>query len=114
MAGNVPFLMKDVVLLAVSIYLLKQGVVRILEAGASTSVALSQLRRLAPELADPSKYCDESDGPVTTRATIDVDSIPISYLAAGEGGPLVLLIHGTYWSRVWQPVLDEIEASTTS
>jgi hypothetical protein len=28
MAGNVPFLMKDVVLLAVSIYLLKQDVVR--------------------------------------------------------------------------------------
>ena len=31
MAGNVPFLMKDVVLLAVSIYLLKQDVVRVLE-----------------------------------------------------------------------------------
>ena len=45
---------------------------------------------------------------MTTRATIDVDSIPISYLTAGEGGPLVLLLHGTYWSRVWQPVLDEI------
>ena len=28
MAGNVPFLMKDVVLLAVSVYLLKQNVVR--------------------------------------------------------------------------------------
>ena len=31
MAGNVPFLMKDVVLLAVSIYLLKQDVVRVQE-----------------------------------------------------------------------------------
>jgi uncharacterized membrane protein YkgB len=30
MAGNVPFLMKDVVLLAVSIYLLKEDVVRVL------------------------------------------------------------------------------------
>jgi hypothetical protein len=29
MAGNVPFLMKDVVLLAVSIYLLKQDVERV-------------------------------------------------------------------------------------
>jgi hypothetical protein len=29
MAGNVPFLMKDVVLLAASIYLLKQDVVRV-------------------------------------------------------------------------------------
>jgi len=24
---------------------------------------------------------------------------------------LVLLLHGTYWSRVWQPVLDEIAAA---
>jgi uncharacterized membrane protein YkgB len=31
MAGNVPFLMKDLVLLAVSLYLLKQDVVRLLE-----------------------------------------------------------------------------------
>jgi hypothetical protein len=29
MTGNIPFLMKDVVLLAVSIYLLKQDVVRL-------------------------------------------------------------------------------------
>jgi uncharacterized membrane protein YkgB len=29
MTGNVPFLMKDVVLLAVSLYLLKQGVARV-------------------------------------------------------------------------------------
>jgi uncharacterized membrane protein YkgB len=29
MAGNVPFLMKDIVLLAVSIYLLKQDVQRV-------------------------------------------------------------------------------------
>jgi uncharacterized membrane protein YkgB len=42
MAGNVPFLMKDIVLLAVSIYLLKQDVQRVLEAGARTNVSLSQ------------------------------------------------------------------------
>jgi pimeloyl-ACP methyl ester carboxylesterase len=48
---------------------------------------------------------------MTTRATIDVDGIPISYLTAGGGGPLVLLLHGTYWSRVWQPVLDDIVAA---
>jgi len=34
MTGNVPFLMKDVVLLAVSIYLLKQDVQRVMHAGA--------------------------------------------------------------------------------
>jgi pimeloyl-ACP methyl ester carboxylesterase len=48
---------------------------------------------------------------MTTRATIDVDGIPISYLTAGEGGPLVLLLHGTYWSRVWRPVLNGIAAA---
>jgi uncharacterized membrane protein YkgB len=31
MTGNVPFLMKDVVLLAVSLYLLKQDVARVTE-----------------------------------------------------------------------------------
>ena len=48
---------------------------------------------------------------MTKRATIDVDGVPISYLTAGDGGPLVLLLHGTYWSRVWQPVLDDIAAA---
>jgi len=47
----------------------------------------------------------------TTRATVDVDGIPINYLTAGAGGPLVLLLHGTYWSRVWQPVLDDLAAA---
>jgi hypothetical protein len=46
-----------------------------------------------------------------TRATIDVGGVPISYLTAGQGGPLVLLLRGTYWSRVWQPVLEDIGAS---
>jgi uncharacterized membrane protein YkgB len=41
MAGIVPFLMKDVVLLAVSIYLLKQDVARVLEVEPSARVALS-------------------------------------------------------------------------
>jgi uncharacterized membrane protein YkgB len=43
MAGNVPFLMKDVVLFAVSIYLLKQDVVRVsLEGNLSERVAPSR------------------------------------------------------------------------
>lgn len=45
------------------------------------------------------------------RETVQVGGVPISYLTAGEGDRLVLLLHGTYWSRVWQPVLDGI-AST--
>jgi pimeloyl-ACP methyl ester carboxylesterase len=48
---------------------------------------------------------------MTRRATVDVDGVRISYLTAGEGGPLALLLHGTYWSRVWQPVLDDIAAA---
>src|SRR6266481_6350016 len=48
---------------------------------------------------------------MTRRETVDVGGVPISYLTAGEGGPLVLLLHGTYWSPVWQPVLDGIAAA---
>jgi pimeloyl-ACP methyl ester carboxylesterase len=48
---------------------------------------------------------------MTMRVTIDVDGIPISSLTAGEGGSLVLLLHGTYWSRVWQPIVDDIAAA---
>ncbi len=48
---------------------------------------------------------------MTRRETVDVDGVPISYLTAGAGGPLVLLLHGTYWSRVWQQVLDRIAAA---
>jgi uncharacterized membrane protein YkgB len=40
MAGAVPFLMKDIVLLAVSIYLLKQDLVRLLLPGRKTEVSL--------------------------------------------------------------------------
>jgi len=48
---------------------------------------------------------------MTRRETVDVGGVQISYLTAGKGGPLVLLLHGTYWSRVWQPVLDGIAAA---
>jgi uncharacterized membrane protein YkgB len=48
MAGNVPFLLKDVVLLAVSIYLLKQDVVRVcLQSGARSQVGEPFHRSLA-------------------------------------------------------------------
>jgi Protein of unknown function, DUF417 len=51
MAGLVPFLMKDFVLLAVSIYLLKQDVVRLLDAhpsaGAVSSPPTDRAARMA-------------------------------------------------------------------
>jgi len=40
-----------------------------------------------------------------SRSQIDVDGTPASYLSAKTNGPAVLLLHGTYWSRVWLPVL---------
>lgn len=43
------------------------------------------------------------------RVSLLVDGVRTSYLTAGEGGgALLLLLHGTYWSRVWQPVLDDL------
>ncbi|MEH0109965.1 alpha/beta hydrolase [Tersicoccus sp. MR15.9] len=39
------------------------------------------------------------------RADVQVDGRRISYLTVEQDGPLVLLLHGTWWSRVWQPVL---------
>jgi len=41
MVGNVPFLMKDVVLLAVSVYLLRQDLLRVLR-GSGRSIATTE------------------------------------------------------------------------
>jgi pimeloyl-ACP methyl ester carboxylesterase len=43
----------------------------------------------------------------TSRRTVQVDGQPTSYLTAGDG-PTLLLLHGTYWSRVWLPVIDAL------
>jgi pimeloyl-ACP methyl ester carboxylesterase len=46
------------------------------------------------------------------RKTVDVNGVPVSYLSAGDpAGSVLLLLHGTYWSRVWQPVLDDLAAA---
>lgn len=42
-----------------------------------------------------------------TRETVEVNGVNASFLTAGEG-PLLVLLHGTYWSRVWLPVLDSL------
>nr|WP_205967376.1 alpha/beta fold hydrolase [Aquisalinus luteolus] len=44
------------------------------------------------------------------RVSIDVDGRAASYLTAGEG-PTVLLLHGTWWSRVWLPVIEHLAAA---
>ncbi|WP_338894295.1 alpha/beta hydrolase [Streptomyces sp. TG1A-60] len=39
------------------------------------------------------------------RTAVQVDGEAASYLTVEQDGPVVLLLHGTYWSRVWLPVL---------
>jgi pimeloyl-ACP methyl ester carboxylesterase len=47
--------------------------------------------------------------PAVERRTVEMDGIPLSYLAAGdETAPPLILLHGTFWSRVWQPVLPAL------
>lgn len=45
------------------------------------------------------------------RTEVRVDGEPASYLTVERDGPVVLLLHGTYWSRVWLPVLDLLGAA---
>ncbi|MGX5358217.1 alpha/beta fold hydrolase [Kocuria sp. KH4] len=44
-----------------------------------------------------------------THEQVEVGGAPLSYLASGDqqARPL-LLLHGTFWSRVWQPVLPAL------
>ncbi|NGN65954.1 alpha/beta hydrolase [Streptomyces sp. A7024] len=42
------------------------------------------------------------------RTEVVVDGEAASYLTAGADGPVVLMLHGTYWSRVWLPVLGRL------
>ncbi len=46
----------------------------------------------------------ESEVSVRRREVV-VDGTRLSYLHAGSGTP-VLLLHGTFWSRVWEPILS--------
>lgn len=40
------------------------------------------------------------------REQVEVAGTQLAYLAAGDpSAPPLLLLHGTFWSRVWQPVL---------
>ena len=46
------------------------------------------------------------DGVAVARQELKVDGTTLSYLSAGDpAAPSLLLLHGTFWSRVWQPVL---------
>lgn len=43
-----------------------------------------------------------------SRTAVEVDGEKAGYLTVEQDGPVVLLLHGTYWSRVWLPVLDRL------
>ncbi|WP_242453907.1 alpha/beta fold hydrolase [Bailinhaonella thermotolerans] len=45
------------------------------------------------------------------RTEVQVDGEPASVLTVEGDGPAVLLLHGTYWSRVWLPVMDRLGAA---
>ncbi len=49
----------------------------------------------------------ETTEPNVLRTAAPVDGETASYLTTGQNGPAVLLLHGTYWSRVWLPVLRD-------
>lgn len=43
------------------------------------------------------------------REQVNVEGTELSYLNAGDPfAPPLLLLHGTFWSRVWQPVLPQL------
>jgi pimeloyl-ACP methyl ester carboxylesterase len=42
------------------------------------------------------------------RTAVQVDGHMASYLTVEQDGPAVLLLHGTYWNRVWLPVLGTL------
>ncbi|WP_203964574.1 alpha/beta fold hydrolase [Actinocatenispora thailandica] len=47
-------------------------------------------------------------GTRVSRAEVRVDGETASYLTVPQDGLPLLLLHGTYWSRVWLPVLDQL------
>ena len=51
---------------------------------------------------------NETTEMTVVRTAADVDGETASYLTVDNDGPVVLLLHGTYWSRVWLPVLDRL------
>ena len=47
-----------------------------------------------------------------TRRTVTVDDTEISVLTNADGAPQLLLLHGTFWSRVWAGMLPAFGSFT--
>lgn len=45
------------------------------------------------------------------RRSVTIDGTELSVLVNGEGPAQLLLVHGTFWSRVWQPALPPLGSS---
>lgn len=50
----------------------------------------------------------ETTEPGVVRTEVHVDGDRISYLTTTNDGPPLLLLHGTYWSRVWLPLFSHL------
>ncbi|WP_216698807.1 alpha/beta fold hydrolase [Arthrobacter sp. H41] len=51
----------------------------------------------------------KTDDPRISRKQVHVGGTTLSYLTCGDpGADPLLLLHGTFWSRVWQPVLPAL------
>jgi len=46
------------------------------------------------------------------RRTVNVDGVELSVVANRPGTPRLLLLHGTFWSRVWTPIMAALGDST--
>lgn len=78
-----------------------------------TAGKLSASERLINDLARPFRRIPKIPSMPTNfavrRDQIHSDDTVLSYLSAGNPtAPPLLLLHGTFWSRVWQPVLPAL------
>ena len=48
------------------------------------------------------------------RRGVNVDGIELSVLTNVDGRPTLLLLHGTFWSRVWEPLVSMLGESVTA
>lgn len=87
MAGEVPFLMKDLVLLTVSIYLLKQDIMRMALSSRDAELASSPRRVGRTIAADPvAALVPAADAvPMTAHNVAERDGSPTRELAGGTG-----------------------------
>jgi uncharacterized membrane protein YkgB len=79
MAGNVPFLMKDVVLLAVSIYLLKQDILRLQPVPARSGIRLLKHRQPEQTRSCQSAFCDFSEDDSGAQCTAKLAGVPDTF-----------------------------------